>query len=592
MPDDPNKSQSPAPVQPQASAPTQPQATAPAQPQAAAAPPANTAENAKAWFTEATKDTKEFTQEKIETVKGLIDDAYAAGKPLVVDKDGKFNLSGLREFAAAKGAGAVETMDMIGKKLSEGGRAVYDLVAPAAGDAAEKGGNFLSNNAAPLGAALIAGVLGMALGEMGIIGAILLALLAFAVVGGLMGTGIMGDLLGGGTPAPQPQADGPAPAPALPVPALSKQKVVDGDKYVVAGPDEKPMLSGVATEVTFKEKNAAGEITGTVTGIANKDKTEFQITKIATALPDGKLGPAVAPTMTTMLDINSEGVIDLNSPKLRNARKDAADAAEEFAKPVELQLAPVEVGKPNIKATAGTTTVDGKKYTMVMEGEHTPDGKKAVMNKVRLLDDDNKPLTNSKGQAFEITMDPPVTMSIENSKGKIMSGDLDNISKAVGETLSSLRKQDREAVKAAQEKEEKSVRDTIGTKKDVAEASTAYGVSIADKLRDEKKVDSLQATMVGNDIARKYEDKNFRDKSADDAAKDIAALPRVQALGEDRAKEVVEDVRRLHKTATEEMKKKEAQAPTHETSGPNAAPATPALAKGTGPQRPQQQASV
>jgi hypothetical protein len=131
-----------------------------------------------------------FVDEQLKTATGKAKEGYEFIKEhaekVDINNDGKADLTQIKELAKAGGTKVMEGFDIAGKKLTEFGRAAYEVGAPIVEEAADKAAGFGKDNMWGLLAAAGVALLGMIMG---------LGPLASIVLGFVIGaiTGMFGD---------------------------------------------------------------------------------------------------------------------------------------------------------------------------------------------------------------------------------------------------------------------------------------------------------------------------------------------------------------------------------------------------------------
>lgn len=164
-------------------------------------PDVSTLDKAEAWLAKQYEGATEKTKEGLDFLKGNLKKIYDAGLTLDVNSDGKADINqlkekvkGLGDKAKDLGEGFVGKLDIAGKKMAEGGRAIYTVVAETAQKVDEKSGNFFTDNGKALGLGLLGAILAGTLGGAGLLVALLVGLLVAAAASyfGMDDNGLLG----------------------------------------------------------------------------------------------------------------------------------------------------------------------------------------------------------------------------------------------------------------------------------------------------------------------------------------------------------------------------------------------------------------
>lgn len=459
-----------------------------------------------------------------------------------------------------------KAFDTAGRELGEGGYLVFDVSAPdkEKDKDKEERGSWLP----AIGAALGMGLLVALFSELGAVGAILLALLAFAVVGGL--TGMFGGLFAAPTPegtakeneqarGQQIQREAGGPAQAQETGMASSLQEIPQDGYVqvvkVDGTKRLPMsvnpktgemlYSDVADKVDFIERDSSGQANTKISAIVENNGRSLRVMEVASVLPDGTLAPSIQPEVPVRIDIDNNGKTTFNTSRMDGARTQAAARARRHTENVALEM------KTDANQPDTITSTVGK---MVFHG--TVEGEKVAYTSATLLDDAGKPVKDSKGKVIEAAFSEPLMGTVDDKRmAQVWNGPLFDLKANATKSITEIKTADDKAVAEALEKERAEFAKMFSNPHITREQSI-------DRLREHVRTQMVAdganpqaAAMAASAIAREYEN-NPNSVSAEK----LKALPEITALGEEKTEKITGYLAKMHDTINEGLATKPANA--------------------------------
>ena len=393
--------------------------------------------------------------------------------------------------------------------------------------------DFLGNNGMGIGIGIAALLGGMMLGLDPIM-ALLLALVGFALGGMMDGNGVMSGLFGKKEPAKAPPGPDLSKGKGNPTQTVSVQEeqmvqVVQGtgtDRKFLSGTDEKGNLTygPSADHINLALKNAKGEQVGYLTGKPSTDGTSFTVSHYTPTLPDGTKLAAITLETPIAVQLNSKGELDPKAPVLNGVREEGFKAISAYT---EKQYIDVQRGEGNaVTANIGThKTTDGKEYTVVLSGTvQSKDGKEtATFATASLVDKENNVVRGPDGGPVNITI-PARSYAVENGRIQDAKGRITEDLARVGDGVLK-EKSSREAAYAQTQKKQ---RDDFGNvvrgQDNLQDANIVLQQELSSHLESKEiGMQHLGAPLLANAIVARYSEPEFRNKSAEDAAKEIAS---------------------------------------------------------------------